>query len=371
MISLYIHLTRSQRGLHQLPKLVTFALQRCHSQTQRRQYSNQPYAYKTKSHLSIPIANSDPSPLEPSFSQTNTDPSVLFKRISTPSEDRYSKLLRQFGLVENNNPKPFSEQRVGEAQRSFYYSLLCCCCFHILHILTDTEDCPYPANFILSEVYGIPFDYWIYNPFRLLTSTFMHAEFGHLTSNLILSVVSGHSLNRIFGSRLRYWTFWLFASVATDMACRWNVWRLGKQWAIRFDSPPESEKDCMSVQGMSGVTFGFMGLFASSCRINLWSRAVQILFSGCMMHECIGIYLCERKQKEISEMGRSPAGQQCSAVAHVTGGIAGMVYGRKLRFFSVNERCYANHVLLGSVDLRIKSNVEFHCKLIDLKFYVS
>jgi membrane associated rhomboid family serine protease len=159
---------------------------------------------------------------------------------------------------------------------------------------------------------------WMYypdswNPFTMVSSSLLHADWMHLIGNLIFFIAFAPALELLIDSRPRYLLFMLLVSLA-----------VGISYSISVLIGASSNLPSL---GFSGVVMGFIGLSAylmprARIRVFVWYYiGWKIVYAPAWLLALIYLGLDAWTMVTATDYGG------INVVAHVMGGVAGYLYG--------------------------------------------
>ncbi len=188
-----------------------------------------------------------------------------------------------------------------------YTTLLVCVLVFLLQINTNVTESLvyYPES---------------WNPFRMITSSLAHADWFHLIGNMFFYIAFAPALEILLGNKFRY--LWIMLFIAFTVGLCDSMASL-----ISFAKPS-------ATLGFSGVVMGMIGLSAylmpkARIRVFFWYIVMwKILYVPAWVLAVVYIGLDAWTMLSASDYGN------VNLLAHVSGGLAGYLYG----YFWLGER---------------------------------
>ena len=177
---------------------------------------------------------------------------------------------------------------------------------------------------VLVFVSGLNQAFWYeptsWNPVAMISSSLAHADWSHLLGNLVFFLAFAPALEVLIGSKLRYIWIMVFISLVVGVSYSVSI--------VVGDAEP------LPTLGLSGVVTGMIGLSAflmPQARIRVFGWFIvfwKIFYVPAWVLAIIYIGL------DTWEMVSADDYHGINVVAHVSGGVAGYLYG----FFWLKER---------------------------------
>ena len=177
---------------------------------------------------------------------------------------------------------------------------------------------------VLVFVIGLNEEFWYepasWNPIAMITASLAHADWFHLLGNLVFFLAFSPALETLIGSKLRYIWIMIFISLVVGVSYSVSI--------LIGNAEP------LPTLGLSGVVTGMIGLSAflmpqARIRVFGWFVVVwKIFYVPAWVLAVIYIGL------DAWEMVTAESYHGINVVAHVSGGLAGYLYG----FFWLKER---------------------------------
>ncbi len=152
-----------------------------------------------------------------------------------------------------------------------------------------------------------------WNPINMVTCALAHGSFGHLIGNMIFFIAFAPALESLVGHKVRYIWIMVFIAVITSISYSLSVW-IG-------------DSQNVPTLGFSGVVSGMIGLSAylmpkARIRVFVWyilAWKTFYIYSWILAIGFIGM--------DAWTMFTTTSSGGINLVAHVSGGIAGYLYG--------------------------------------------